>query len=101
MITNYCSEEEHSFVRAISAGHGAIPLEYIYYESPTLVDTDHKTYTAIFSDRLEWHSLLLSETQAKVLDIYLCFGIYCTDVFLCKMLNCCIHPSTRKKALYV
>jgi len=101
MITNDSSEEEYSFVGAISAGHGTTPLEYIYYESSMLVDTDHKPLTAIFKDSLEWHSLLPSETQAKALDIYLCFGIYCTGIFICKMLNCCMHLSTRKKAVYI
>lgn len=101
MITNDSSEEEYSFVRAISAGHGPTPLEYIYYESPLLVDTDHKPFTAILKDSSEWHSLLPLETQAKALDIYLCFDIYCAGIFVCKMLNCLMHLSTRKAAVYV
>lgn len=70
MITNDSSEEEYSFAGAISAGHGTTPLEYIYYESPMLADTDHKPFTTIFKDNLERHTLLSSENQAKALDRY-------------------------------
>lgn len=52
MITNDSSEEEYSFVGEISAGHGTTPLEYIYYESPMLVDTDYTPFTAIFKRQL-------------------------------------------------
>lgn len=66
MITNDSSEEEYSFVGAISAGHGTTPLEYIYCESPMLADTDHKPFTAIFKDSLEWHSCCLQKLKPKL-----------------------------------
>jgi len=97
MITNDSSEEEYSFVGAISAGHSTTPLEYIYYESAMLADTDHKPFTAIFKDNLERHTLLPSETQAKALYRYLCFGIYRTGIFTCKILNCYMHFASRKE----
>lgn len=68
MITNDSSEEEYSSAGAISAGHGTTPLEY---KSPTLIDTGHKPFTAIFKNNLEWQYLQPSETQAKAPDIYL------------------------------
>lgn len=68
MITNDFSEDEYSFAGAISAGHGTTSLQY---KSPMLVDTEHKPFTAIFKNNLEWQYLQPSETQAKAPDTYL------------------------------
>lgn len=94
MITNDSSEEEYSFVGAISAGHGTTPLEYIYYESPVLADTDHKPFTAIFKDSLE---CCLQKLKPK-LYIYIFALAYTAPVYLsvkCLIAACTFLPEKK------
>lgn len=95
MITNDSSEEEYSYVVAISAGHGITPLEYIYYESPMLVDTDHKPFTAIF--RQLGVALCATFRNSSQSSRYMSLLWHILHRCICKMLNCCMHLSNRKK----